>query len=154
MFIKQKYIIRHKILEVLQNKMPSFDEKEIKREQIELSLEEISKILGFSIENIYKNIDHLSEAEEINFFWINNNKLKCAIARKGTLSVYDRKYINEGRKEFWNNTFDVIKNVSTILILIIAIVTFIINTCATTQNSKDIKIIKTEINNFKDVKTN
>jgi len=145
MCINEKYRIRHKILDALQSKLSQFDEKEkVTEEQIELSLEEISQYSKVPTDKIQKNTDFLSQIGEINSHWI-KGKLKFVIVKNGTISYYDKKHIREGRKEFWNNTYDIVKTISAVILVGIAIITFIINIIDTRQNKKDINDIKSEL---------
>lgn len=154
MYIKQKYLIRHKILEALQNKLSEFDHKKnINANQIELSIEDISHWTKIPISKIRENIEYLYEKNEIYLHWIKGNIL-LKIIRNGTISYFDKKHIQEGKKVFWSNIYERFKTISTIILVIIALVTFLFNIIDTRKNKNEIEKIKQEINQIKNNNSN
>lgn len=148
-FIKEKYSIRHKILKALQEKLSKFESKQhLNQSEIELSLHELSSKTKLVEKKIIEQTDYLVSKEEINSEW-DNRELNFCIIREGTISFFDKKYLEEGKKEFWNNNYDIIKTFSAVIILIIAVVTFIFNIVDTRKNKSDIEKMKIELNDIK-----
>lgn len=149
MFIEEKYKIRHKILEALQTRNSQLKGNGNPQiEEIELTLEEMSDQLNIPIESIHKNTGYLSEIGEI---YLNRDKdqLKFCITKKGIISFYDKTHIIKGRKEFWNNTYDIVKTISAIIFLIIALFTVILNIIDTRQNKREIDSLKNDLYQYR-----
>ena len=62
-----------------------------------------------------------------------------------TWTIFEKKFLTEGRKEFRNSFDQKLKIISTIILLIIAITTFIINIIQTQNNKKEIENLKFEL---------
>lgn len=149
MCINRNYRIRHKILKSLQEKLNLIGNNEyLNIEEIELSLNEVSRNTGISELKIGENTDFLSEINEINQEWINGER-RMSITRKGTISYFNKNHINNGKKEFWNNAYDIVKTISAIILLCIALITFINNIIDTRQNKNEINKLKTELEQVK-----
>ena len=149
MFIKKKYSNRHQILKVLQEYFESKDRADLNdSKEVELTFTEIVKKSNLSENEVRQQLDYLQKEDEL---CINNINFSTYyfILRNGTISYHDKKYLNIGKKEFFSNTYDIIKTLSAIILLIIAVVTFINNLSETKTNKKQIEILKTEINDMK-----
>jgi hypothetical protein len=145
MLIKRKYLVRHKILETLQERLSQFDgQEDLNIEEIELTLQELSHASHVSEKEILEQTDFLNEIEEIDCYWKQRVQY-FLILKKGTIAYFERKYLNEGRKEFWNDTYDIIKTVSAVMLLVIAVFTFFMNLIDIRKNNKDIEKIKIEL---------
>jgi hypothetical protein len=154
MFIKRKYLVRHKILETLQERLSQFDGQEhLNIEKVELTLQELSRASDLIEKEILEQIDFLNEIQELDCNW-RQGVQNFLVLKKGTIAYFDRKYLYEGRKEFWNDTYDIIKTVSAVMLLVIAVITFVMNLIDTRQNKKDINNLKTELKQLKDTTLN
>lgn len=154
MLIKRKYLVRHKILETLQERLSQFDGQEhLSIEKIELTLQELSSASHFSEKQILEQIDFLNEIQELDCNWRQGVQY-FLVLKKGTIAYFDRKYLYEGRKEFWNDTYDIIKTVSAVMLLVIAVITFVMNLIDTRRNKKDIDNLKIEFKHLKDTTQN
>lgn len=151
-FIGKKYINRHRILETLQiyhNEHWSPDCDEI---DISLSFTELIKHSRLNEQEVREQLPYLKHEKEINYFEIDYSSY-YAISKKGTVDLYDKKHYNFGRKMFNEEIYDMLKNISTILLLIIALITFVNNLIDTKNNKKELENLKTEIKNIKALKT-
>jgi len=90
-----------------------------------------------------KNENEIIEEEILNDYYY-------FISQTGTASYYDQKYLTKGKKEFWENTYDILKNFSMFILLLIAIITFAGNWISSKKTSSEIDIIKKEIKELKD----
>jgi hypothetical protein len=148
-FMKKKYLIRHKILQTLQEKLSEFDGKQkVQSDEIELSTKEISLKANLSEKDILAQIDYLSSRDEIH---LERDKgvVNLYITRQGTVSFSDKSYLEEGKKEFWNSNYDVLKTVSTVILLLIALITFAINIFNTKKNKSEIEKMQIQIDNIR-----
>jgi hypothetical protein len=150
MFIKTKYINRHKILGTLYNKYSQdYSPNIIDIKEISLTFGELvthSKLAEYQVQ---EQIDFLCDANEISSNEENFTDY-YSIPRKGIISYKDEKYLYTGRKEFWNDTYDIVKTISTIILLIIGLATFVLNLIETKQNKNEINNIKMELHNMRD----
>jgi len=141
--MKKKHLVRQKILESLQSKLSIYDGQE-HLGNIELTLKELANVSNLTEEQVLQQVDYLSEIQEINISW-SQGVQSFIILKNGTISFFDKKHLYKGRKEFWNDTYDVIKTLSAAILLIIAVTTFVMNIFDTRQNRKDIETIKAEL---------
>lgn len=152
LFIRKKYVTRHRILETLQiyhdeNWSPDCNEMDIS-----MSYTELIKHSKLSEVEVRKQLPYLEREKEINYFEIDYSAYYI-ISKNGTVDFYDKKHYNVGRKLFNEEIYGMLKNISTILLLVIALITFVINLIDTRNNKKELENLKIEIKNIKAVKT-
>jgi len=151
MLLKKKYCDRHRVLKALQEKQEEgWRPDSIGSEDIELSGSEIAELARLREKDVWAQIDFLAFEKEIVVHEKNDFSIYYFICQKGTVSYYDRKYIYTGRKELLNDIYDWMKTVSTIVLLIIATITFILNIISTKNNTKEIQKLKVETNAISD----
>jgi len=149
MFINRKYSNRHRILGALQKKMnESYRPDAIDSNEFELSWNELAEASGLSDKQIQEQIDFLILAEEVKDNEVNFNSCYM-IRRKGTTSFYDRKYLDIGRKEFKDNLYDVLKLLSGVVLLLIAVISFARNILVTEKNNREIEQLKNDVSVLK-----
>lgn len=141
--MKRKYQIRHATLRVLHEKATQNAEHP-DVEELEMSVEEIAEQTGYTLDEIKSQIDVLHLADEIDLNW-RNQVLKILCVVKGSAALNDSKYLKQGRQEFWNEAYDVVKTASTIILVSIALATFIINVLSTHENAKQIEVINNRL---------
>lgn len=149
MFIKRKYKVRHQILGALQGHYNKFNRPDdIDTSAIELSWSELTAGAGLKDDQLLEHIDHLLINGEI-YNNENNYNSSYLILQKGTTAFYDRKYIEIGNKEARDLLYDRIKIVSAIVLLVIAVFTFLRNVMATEKNTLEIERLKNEVKTLK-----
>lgn len=151
MLIKNKYRRRHRLLKIFYNKFFEGDSPNADVFDTCLTFYELEELTNLSKEMLIKEIDYLIEAKEINSEDIDHTLLYF-ITLKGRSVYHDRKYIYSGKKEFWNDSYDIIKTLSAVILLIIAIFTFIQNSIDIKQNKQEIEKLKNEVIQIKDSK--
>lgn len=146
MIQKKKYLNRHQILKILvecriDNESPNnLDERDIC-----LNWTELVERSNLSETEIIQQIYYLKNENEIiekEFDMCNSN---YHISRIGMASYYDKKYLNQGKKEYLDNIYDLLKILSTFILLIIAIITFINSWIVSGENKSEIEILKNEV---------
>jgi hypothetical protein len=144
--MNKKYRIRHAILSVLHEKgTKNFEHPDI--EQLEMTAEEVANSTGYSVDEIKAQLDVLHLAEEIDINWRERvMKLLCVV--KGSAALHDEKYLTQGRQEFWNDTYDVVKTVSAIILVSIALGTFILNVVSTRENTRLIEDLNARVDSI------
>lgn len=73
------------------------------------------------------------------------------ISPAGIAAFYDKKYLDIGRKEFLNNSYDILKNISTAILLILAVYTFASNFIENRKNKIEIESLKHEVRELKKI---
>lgn len=150
MKINPKYTSRHQLLKTLQERK---DEKwspdMVDIRDIALPYHKLESSSGLSENQVVEQIQYLiNENEiikkEIKYDWY------YYISDMGSASYYDSKYPSKGKKEYLDNIYDILKNVSTFLLLLMAVITFIGNWVSNSKNNAEIEKIKTELNQLKD----
>ncbi|WP_456314891.1 hypothetical protein [Pseudomonas shirazensis] len=156
MYHYKKYKDRHRILETLQNKYnQNYSPDIISNKELSLSFYELVNQSKLTENEIIEQLDFLSQESEINVVEEENFNFYYIIKRNGSASYYDKKYLNIRKNEFKNDTYDFLKIISTlILLLLIAIITFCINIIDTRKNKKEIEELKKEIQQIKILKKN
>ena len=102
MFIKEKYNIRHKILEGLRQQTIPYDRtEEFSIYDKQVMLKEQAKASNLSEFKILQQIDYLIALKEIDIAWI-ENEARYLLQTKGQIAFYDNKYIDEGKREHFN----------------------------------------------------
>lgn len=145
MFIKEKYNIRHKILEGLRQQTIPYDRtEEFSIYDMQVTLKELAKASNLSEFKILQQIDYLIALKEIDIAWI-ENEARYLLQTKGQIALYDNKYIDEGKREHFNRLKEVITLISIIVAMVITLFTFISNYLDTRKNTKGIEEIKTEL---------
>ncbi|NCT93124.1 MAG: hypothetical protein GXC72_01765 [Chitinophagaceae bacterium] len=148
MFIKEKYRIRHNLLGLFYDKYFEGNSPNADVYDTSLTFSQLEEISGLSTEKLIKTIDYLKEAEELYVEEMDYIDLYL-ITLKGRAAYHDEKYLYNGKKAFLNDTYDVIKTLSAIVLLVIAIITFIQNSIDIKKNKKEIESLKIEINQIK-----
>jgi hypothetical protein len=145
MIIKEKYKIRHKILEGLRQQTIPYDSTEdINFSDIQVTLKTLANASNISEFKILQQIDYLSILKEIEIVWI-ENEARYLLLTKGQIALYDNKYIDEGKREHFGRLKDVIQLIAIIVGTVITLFTFISNYIDTRKNTKGIEEIKTEL---------
>lgn len=152
LLIAQKYRHRQKILCFLQRQIDEQYSPNAIAEDLELTLSELAVKCNLSEQEILKQIDFLHAEKEIEITereWT----MKYLIVQKGTIAFYDGKYIRSGWKSLLDSSYDVIKIVSAIVLLGIAVFTFITNIIDTKRNKREIETMRDEIERLKKMST-
>ena len=140
--MKEKYIIRNKILEYLfveasKEEFPQDPQKLI-------STIEVSKSRKIPILKVDLYHELLHERKEIECYTDGpTHEMKITI--KGRQSYLDKTYIVAGRKEFWDRIYDPLKIIIPILAIAISLIALILNY----NSSKEQKKSQKEIENLK-----
>jgi hypothetical protein len=146
MFINKKYRNRHLFLKTLQLYFEENDRPDLYTfEEISLTFPKLVELSNLTEKEIYGQIDYLEKEGEINIEHTEHFSTFYFISRNGTIAYYDKKYLNLGKKEFLNDAYDILKNISAIILLVIAIISFIINFLDTRKNKKEIEQIKVKL---------
>ena len=146
----KKYRNRHLILKTLQDRrQEGSGPNMLDISEVALTFTELVKESQLTESEVVEQIHYLKNENEVIEEEIINDYYYF-ISQAGTASYYDHKYLTRGRKEFWENTYDVLKNLSTIILLLIAIITFAGNWISSKENSVEIKALKTEMRQLKD----
>lgn len=144
--IDQKFTNRHKILKTLhQRKKEKWSPATTDVRDIGLSYYQLTTTPRHKGKQINKEIQYLINEKEIIEEEIQYDDYYYCISNSGTASYYDRKYITKGKKEYRENIYDILKNISTLLLLIMAVITFIGNWISNSKNKCEIENIKTEL---------
>ena len=146
----KKYRNRHLILKILQDRRQEGEGPNmLDMSEIALTFAELVNECRLSESEVMKQIHYLKNEDEI----IEDEILDdyyYFISQSGTASYYDQKYLTKGKKEFLENIYDFLKNLSMIILLLIAIITFAGNWISSKNNSSEIGILKKEIKELKD----
>lgn len=146
MFINRKYKNRHLFLKALQLYLEKNDRPDAYAlEDFSLTFPKLVELSNLTEKEIYGQIDYLENEGEINIEHTEDYSAFYFISKNGTIAYYDKKYLNLGKKEFLNDLYDIIKNISAIILLVIAIISFIINFLDTQKNKKEIEQIKVKV---------
>ncbi|MEN5231522.1 hypothetical protein [Sphingobacterium faecium] len=112
--------------------------------EIELSFMEVVQKSNLTEKEVYREIDYLEKEKEIHIDEINYSTYYL-ILKQGSVSYFDKKYLELGRKNFRDNLFDNLKIISSFILLLIAVITFIVNLLETRKNRTEIEKLKNEI---------
>lgn len=150
----KKYRHRHLILKTLYKKRKSHGEPDIiDISDIGLSFDKLSEISKLRESEVLQQLYYLKNEKEI-LEKILEEKISHTsyyyISQAGIASYSDDKYLTKGTKEFWENTYDVAKNLSTLILLIFAIITFAGNWKASKKNENEIETLKLELKQIRD----
>ena len=150
MFIKENFKARHQLLKVLQGHSLQFHPSESPDlQKISIHFNDIQKQLPKYDKNfLLDNLDYLRTSGEI-YCSMKFDQSVFAVLSPGSHAYRDKKYIHEGVKERMNYIYDIAKTVSIIVLLVIAVWTFIQNTYQTRQNKSDIERLRQELQNIR-----
>ncbi len=148
MFIKRHYKVRSAILRILAEYQDKFS-LDVKAKERLMHFSEIKKHLQQYGKNyLLDNLQYLTDTNEI-YCSMERDDSKFCILKEGRISYIEEKYVLLGRNELRNYIYDVLKIISTAILLFIATYTFIQNIYQTQQNKKDIKQLKEELHKIK-----
>lgn len=143
-FVKKHFRARHQILKLLyfyDDKFPpnaSLSEKQLHFNEIAAALNHFEK--GFVLDNL----DYLQRIKEITCTQEFDNS-KFTILGTGRDSYIENRYVKEGIRNRLDLFYDFLKNVSGVLLLIIACYTFLLNIFQTQRNKAEIEDLKLQI---------
>jgi hypothetical protein len=148
LLIRKKHIHRHRILKALQEYYDNHWMPDLGDVDVSLSFSELVEICKLSEKQVREQLPFLQRENEVGYLEINYSSYYY-ISNEGTISLYDKKHYSVGTKMFLEEIYDMVKNVSAILLLLIAMITFTINLIDTKNNKKEIQTLKTEIERIK-----
>ncbi|HMR82633.1 MAG TPA: hypothetical protein PKE30_05860 [Niabella sp.] len=150
MLIRNKFKARHRILkELAKHYNDNYDPTGDQTDYL-ISFNTLRDKMPFNEVDFEKNLHFLIFEKEVEttgnpydeIDWISTYYF---ISVKGLASFYDKKYISLGKGQLLTGVYDVIKILSAIVLLLIAIITFIRNMIITDKNQKEIQSLKNEI---------
>ena len=142
--MKKHFKIKYQILEILAKFQDSFPIGTSSKDRL-LHYSEIEKEFPkISKHYLLDNLHYLTTTKEI-YCAMELENSKFLILEDGRAAYLENKYRSLGRKEFRDYLFDILKIISTTVLLLIAIYTFILNIYETKQNKKDIEKIKNDV---------
>lgn len=152
MFRAKKHRNRHHILKTLEDYRTN-DERIDLTDWLESSLDfpELVTKSNLTEQEVIEQLQFLINEKEIHEEELRPLDCVYIITKAGTVAYYDKKYLNLGFREFLNNSYDVLKNLSTAILLIFAIISFTTNHIETTKNKAEIENLKNEIKTLKKV---
>ena len=142
--MKKHFKTKLRILQILAKFQDSFpvgtnsNDRLLHYSEIEKQFPKVSK--NYLLDSLH----YLTTTKEIHCTMELENS-KYLILQDGRAAYIENKYRSLGRKEFRDYIFDILKIISTTVLLLIAVYTFIQNIYETKQNKKDIEKIKTDI---------
>jgi len=151
MKINQKHTSRHQLLKTLQKRK---DEKwhpnNIDIRDTALEYHKLAEKSGLQEDDLIQQIRYLVNEKEINETEFEYSRYYYSISDAGAAAYHDKKHLNKGRKEYLDNIYDVLKNVSTFILLLMAVITFIGNWVSNSRKNQEIENIKIELKHLKD----
>lgn len=147
-FINKKYKNRHIILETLQRRYEEVYNPTMQDGELEIDFKHLVEYSKLTNNEVYEQLDYLHLENEISIDEI-QFQIYYIILRNGSKAYYDKKYITIGIKEFHNNFYDILKNISSVILLIIAIITFILNSFATIKLKEQVSKLQIEVQTLK-----
>lgn len=152
MFRAKKYRNRHHILKTLED----FKVNEARidaTDWMELSLDfpQLVTKSNLTEQEVIEQLQYLINEKEIHEEELRPLDSIYIISKAGTVAYYDKKYLNLGFREFLNNSYDVLKNLSTAILLFFAVISFTTNHIETKKNKTEIENLKNEIKNLKEI---
>ncbi len=133
---------------LLEHARPFQDEVTVPEKDIIVEKKWLLEKVGCSDNDLMDQLDFLQDQKEIYIDW-ELEDMRILGSGQGTIAATTKKYILLGRKEFYDQLNDVVKNFGTIILVLIAFITFLINIYKTQENKKDIENIKQEIQKMK-----
>lgn len=150
LYIPKKYRNRHKLLQILFTFYNSkYSPDIVDLEPVSLLFSDIVEKSDLNEDEVSAQIEYLKNEGEIKSFERDFSEYYY-ITQKGRIGLTDKKYLTTGKREFWNDNYDIIKTISAILLLILAFISFVFNLLETKENKKAIKNIKIELQRIKD----
>lgn len=150
MFRVKKYRIRHAILKTLEHHRTNAKRNDLTDWMEEaLDFSELVAKSHLTEQDVSEQLYYLINEKEIFDEELRPLDIIYRISSTGIAAFYDKKYLNIGMREFLNNSYDILKNISTAVLLIFAIVTFVSNYLETKKNKNEIELLKNEIKDLK-----
>lgn len=151
MLIPKHYRLRRLLLKLLVEHDEKFAASEaMKARQIHFD-DICQKLPQFDRAYLLDNMDYLRLKDEI-YCSLEFDNSKFAIISNGRHAFLEKRYLVEGSKEFRNSFDQKLKIISTIILLLIAVATFVINIVQTQQNKNQIEQLKTEVQKLQEHK--
>jgi DNA-binding transcriptional ArsR family regulator len=125
--IDEKYKERHKILEVLHEKMMSMIDKTHFMKDMALTPQEISNKTGYLIRQVEQHLEILNDKEHVNLDRIDNDTIYYCINKNGSVALYDKYYLGEGYKDGLDKTLKASQIITLWIGAAIALITIIKN---------------------------
>lgn len=151
MKINKKYTSRHQLLQTLQERKDDrWSPNNIDVRDIALETHKLLDKSGLRETDLYQQLQYLVNEKEIKETEFDGFRWYYSISDAGTAAYHDQKHLSKGRKEYLDNIYDVLKNVSTFILLLMAVVTFIGNWISNSKKNQEIEDIKIELKNLKD----
>lgn len=151
MKINKKYSSRHQLLKTLQERK---DEKwapdNIDIRDTALEFDKLTENSRLQETDVIQQIQYLINEKEINETEFEYCRRYYSISDTGTAAYYDQKHLTKGRKEYRDNIYDVLKNVSTFVLLLLAVITFIGNWISNSRKNQEIENIRIDLKHLKD----
>jgi hypothetical protein len=147
MLIPKRFSIRHQILSILCEKLNDVEKvkgKVFKQSLIDVECSTIAERLGISIKRIHELSSKMQKENEVEFEFLGNVEI-IRIRENGIIAFIDRKYLINGRDFVLDSLKKYLAIISGILLLIIAVITFILNIIDTRQNKNDIQKLEKRI---------
>lgn len=148
MFITKTNKVRHLLLKVLVNgdtgKVPSdLNASSIHFDDICQQLPKYNRAF------LLDNLDFL-QANKLIYCSMEFDKSRFHILSNGNHAYNERKFLREGIKEQMNYLYDIVKNISVIVLLVIGVWSFALNLAQTRKNTRMIEEQHSEIRALKD----
>lgn len=147
-FINKKFKNRHIILETLQRRYDQVYNPNMQQGELEMSFIQLVDRSKLTEQEVIEQLDYLQLEDEISIDEIQFDYY-YTLLNNGSKAFYDKKYLNIGKKEFLENIYDILKIVSTAILLTIALSTFIINTATTIKLTKEVSKLQSEVRALK-----
>ncbi len=148
--MRKQYKIRHIILQELFDSAGK--EKNPQIPKIRLSNIEIAKRTNIPIADIDIFHELLNEEKEVECCFDLKGTHDMVITSKGRQSYINKKFLKEGRKEFWDNIYDPLKIILPgISILIAALALYFTNTSTNKIDKLNdhVKILQTQVDSLR-----
>ena len=148
MFITKTNKIRHQLLGILVKADTKTGNVDIKANSIHF--DQICKQLPkYDRAFVLDNLDFL-QANKLIFCSMQFDKSKFHILSEGNHAFNERKFLREGVKDQMNYLYDIVKNISVIVLLVIGVWTFFVNMNQTKKNSNTIERQEKRIRTLED----
>lgn len=144
--------VRHNILKILSEYQESFT----------LGTSSSDRLLHYGkIKEHFKDLSDNYLLDNLQFL-VDEKEIHCTmkltdsefvVLRQGRNSYIDKKYLELGNKELREKIFDTLKIISTAVLLVIAVWTFIMNINTTQKNTKDIEMLQQQIQELNNSKS-
>jgi hypothetical protein len=152
MFRAKKYRNRHIVLKTLEEHYRTTYIESTDWIEYGLFFEDLVSKSKLSELEVNEQLQCLINEKEVVDEELRHLDILYIISPAGRSTFYDKKYLDIGKREFLNNSYDVLKNISAVILLIIAITTFITNFIDTRKNKAEIESLRNEISKLKSEK--